>query len=70
MADQTRIMGPEHPYTLTIRYDMAMMLANQGRTAEAKASLTELLADQTRILRPRHPDTETTRSSLEQIGNR
>ena len=67
LADQLRVLGPEHPDTLTTRCEIASWRAWAEDPAEAAAgvaALEELLADQLRVLGPEHPDTLTTRCEI------
>ncbi len=64
LEDQTRILGPDHPLTLTTRNNLATSLGKSSRVDDAIEQLTHLLEDQTRILGPDHPNTLTTRSNL------
>ncbi|WP_165913468.1 tetratricopeptide repeat protein [Marichromatium gracile] len=64
LADQIRILGPDHTGTLTTRNNIAYWQAESGAIKEALAAFEALLADQTRILGPDHPDTLTTRNNI------
>ena len=64
LTDRTRILGPEHPDTLSIRANLALSYWEAGRVNEAIAAGEQVLADRTRILGPEHPDTLTTRDNL------
>ncbi|WP_157514382.1 tetratricopeptide repeat protein [Nocardia concava] len=59
-----RVAGAEHPLTLTARHNLAWQLIHAGRSTEAVAAYTDLLADRCRILGPDHPDTLMTRENL------
>src|SRR5262249_50706121 len=63
-ADRKRILGPDHPDTLTARGNLAAVLWPEGRTAEAFAIQKKLVADYERTLGPDHPDTLTARANL------
>ncbi|MFF4368180.1 FxSxx-COOH system tetratricopeptide repeat protein [Streptomyces sp. NPDC001594] len=61
---ETRMLGPEHPDTLTSRNNLANALFGMGEPAEAIRLLRQTLEDRTRILGPAHPDTLTSRNDL------
>ncbi|MCF1184419.1 tetratricopeptide repeat protein [Marichromatium gracile] len=64
LADQTRILGLDHPDTLATRNNIASWQAESGAIEDALADLEALLADQTRILGLDHPDTLITRHNI------
>ena len=64
LADQLRVLGPDHPDTLATRNNLACRPGEAGDAAGALPLLRELLADQLRVLGPDHPDTLTTRNNL------
>ena len=47
---QRRVLGPEHPHTLTTMSNLASSLRGQGKRAEAETMLRELLDVQRRVL--------------------
>ncbi|WP_369265234.1 tetratricopeptide repeat protein [Streptomyces sp. R35] len=57
-------LGPDHPDTLTARYNLARWRGEAGDVAGAAAATADLLADRERVQGPDHPDTLATRSSL------
>ncbi|MFJ3173818.1 FxSxx-COOH system tetratricopeptide repeat protein [Streptomyces roseus] len=61
---EIRMLGPEHPDTLTSRNDLGNALFGMGEPAEAIRLLRQTLEDRTRILGPVHPDTLTSRNDL------
>ncbi|MEU8709916.1 tetratricopeptide repeat protein [Streptomyces sp. NPDC048565] len=63
IADYVRVLGPDHPETLSARHDQARDLGDSGRRAEAARLLAEVGADRARVLGPDHPDTLATRHS-------
>ena len=63
-ADAARILGPEHPDTLTARASLAFSYWQAGRTADAITIEEQVTANRTRILGPEHPDTLTARGNL------
>ncbi|WP_301652443.1 tetratricopeptide repeat protein [Streptomyces arenae] len=64
LTDQVRVLGPDHPDTLTTRSNLAHFRGQAGDSAGAAAAFADLLTDQVRVLGPDHPDTLTTRSNL------
>jgi tetratricopeptide (TPR) repeat protein len=63
-AARERILGPDHPDTLTSRNNLAIGYRAAGRTAEAIEMDEQTLATFERILGPDHPDTLTSRNNL------
>jgi tetratricopeptide (TPR) repeat protein len=63
-ATAQRILGPEHPDTLTARANVASSYRQAGRTAEAITLLEEVAAQTVRLLGPEHPDTLTAQANL------
>ncbi|MFE3145026.1 tetratricopeptide repeat protein [Streptomyces scopuliridis] len=59
--DRTRVLGPDHPDTLTVRHNHAWYLGKAGEHAEAARLFADLVPDMARVLGPDHPDTLTTR---------
>jgi Tetratricopeptide repeat len=64
LTDRERVLGGEHPDTLTSRNNLAYAYASAGRLAEAIALLERTLTDRERVLGGEHPDTLTTRNNL------
>jgi hypothetical protein len=64
VADCERLLGAEHPDTLTSRNNLAAVYRAAGRTAEAIALSERTLADRERLLGAEHPDTLTSRNNL------
>jgi Domain of unknown function (DUF4062)/Tetratricopeptide repeat/NB-ARC domain len=64
VADQERILGPDHRDTLTSRNNLAAAYRAAGRAAEAIPLDERTLADSERILGPDHRDTMTSRGNL------
>ncbi|MFB7211901.1 tetratricopeptide repeat protein [Streptomyces sp. NPDC056255] len=54
-------LGPDHPYTLAARNNLARCRGEAGDAAGAAAALQDLLADVLRVLGPDHPDTLSVR---------
>jgi tetratricopeptide (TPR) repeat protein len=59
-----RVLGPDHPYTLTLRSNLAAAYQAAGRLAEAIPLFEQVLAGRERVLGPDDPDTLTSRSNL------
>ncbi|KAL4860545.1 hypothetical protein BDV12DRAFT_102777 [Aspergillus spectabilis] len=59
-----RILGPEHPSTLTIMANLASTYSDQGQWEEAKALKVQVLEIRKRILGREHPDTLTIMANL------
>ena len=59
-----RVLGPEHPGTLTTMNNLACSLGSQGKHAEAEQMQRELLHVQRRVLGPEHPNTLDTTCTL------
>uniref|UniRef100_UPI002025011E tetratricopeptide repeat protein n=1 Tax=Frankia sp. CiP1_Cm_nod2 TaxID=2897161 RepID=UPI002025011E len=59
-----RLLGPDHPDTLTSRNNLAYAYESAGRAAEAIDLYERTLPDMLRILGPDHPDTLTSRNNL------
>ena len=62
--ESDRLLGPEHPDTLTSRSNLAVVLDSLGRLEEAEAQQRAVLDARMRLLGPEHPDTLTSRSNL------
>jgi tetratricopeptide (TPR) repeat protein len=63
-ADLQRLLGPDHPDTLTTRDNLAVAYQDAGRVAEAIALFEQVLAAREQVLGPDHPDTLTTQDNL------
>ncbi len=64
LLDFERVLGEDHPDTLTARGNLAASYWQAGRTGEASALLERVLADRERVLGADHPDSLTARDSL------
>ena len=64
LADQLRVLGADHPDTLSTRGNLALRLGEAGRVDDAVAAFEVLLADRLRVLGADHPDTLSTRNNL------
>lgn len=65
LADRVRLLGGDHPDTLTARANLAASYWSAGHTGEAISLLEAVLADSMRLLGDEHPDTVAARSALE-----
>jgi tetratricopeptide (TPR) repeat protein len=61
---QMRVLGPDHPNTLTTRSNLAAWTGEAGDPAGALNQFRELLDAQLRVQGPDHPSTLTTRNNL------
>ena len=59
-----RLLGAEHPQTLTSANNLAMSLSNQGKYADAETIQREVLGVTKRVLGAEHPDTLTYANNL------
>ena len=64
VADQERVLGPDHPDTLTSRDNLASDYGDAGRLDEAISLHEQTLAARERVLGPDHPNTLTSRNNL------
>ncbi|WP_165845671.1 tetratricopeptide repeat protein [Streptacidiphilus pinicola] len=63
-ADARRLLGADHPDTLTACGSLAISLRDMGRLEEAAALEMRVLADSNRLRGPDHPSTVTARANL------
>jgi hypothetical protein len=63
---QRRVLGDEHPHTLTSANNLALSLSRQGKHAEAERIQREVLGAsvQRRVLGEEHPETLTSAVNL------
>lgn len=61
---QNRILGDEHPDTLTTMNNLALTLRAQGDLAAARKLFEQVLEIERRILREKHPNTLATMNNL------
>jgi hypothetical protein len=61
---QKRVLGAEHPSTLTSANNLAKSLSGQGKHADAERIQREVLEVQKRVLGPEHPETLTSANNL------
>ena len=59
-----RVLGPEHPDTLTTRNNLAASIGVAGDPAGARDQLAAVLPVRERVLGPEHPDALITRANL------
>jgi hypothetical protein len=59
-----RVLGADHPVTLTTRNNIALWTGQTGEAREALRLFRELLPDRRRVLGADHPDTLTTRHNI------
>ena len=64
LADRERILGHEHPDTLSSRAHLAVAYRDAGRTGEAIELGERVLAARERTLGPEHPHTLSVRAVL------
>ena len=64
LAEREWVLGPDHPYTLTARNNLAGAYKSAGRFGEAIELYEQVLAERERVLGPDHPDTLNVRSNL------
>ena len=64
VADQERVLGPDHPDTLAARNNLAGAYRAAGRLDEAISLHEQTLAAYERVLGPDHPDTVNSRDNL------
>ena len=65
--DQARVLGEDHPDTLTTRHNLAYCYQEAGRIDEAITLYENLVSDRIRVLGEDHPDTLITRNQLANI---
>ena len=64
LAEREWVLGPDHPYTLTARNNLAGAYKSAGRFGEAIELYEQVLAEYERVLGSDHPDTLTVRNNL------
>ena len=64
LADCERVLGADHPQTLTSRNNLAYAYESAGRLDEAIPEVERTLADCERVLGADHPQTLTSRNNL------
>ena len=64
LAEREWVLGPDHPYTLTARNNLAGAYKSAGRFGEAIELYEQVLAERERVLGADHLDTLTVRNNL------
>ena len=64
LTDYERVLGEDHPDTLTLRSNLASAYQDAGRLAEAIPLMERTLTDRERVLGEDHPRTLTSRNNL------
>jgi non-specific serine/threonine protein kinase/serine/threonine-protein kinase len=64
LETRQRLLGPEHPDTLTSLDHLGQVLEKEGRFAEAEKLIRTTLDARTRVLGPTHPDTLASRHAF------
>ncbi|MBT2483004.1 FxSxx-COOH system tetratricopeptide repeat protein [Streptomyces sp. ISL-94] len=64
LADLTRVLGADHPQTLTSRNNLAGAYESAGDLGRAIPLHEQTLTDSTQVLGPDHPQTLTSRNNL------
>jgi Tetratricopeptide repeat len=64
METKKRVLGAEHPDTLTSMNNLACTWKSQGRVHEALALMEECVQFRRQTLGPHHPDTTTSLVAL------
>jgi tetratricopeptide (TPR) repeat protein len=65
LADRERVLGADHPHTLTSRNNLAGAYESAGRLDQAIPLFERTLAEYERVLGADHPDTLTSQNNLE-----
>ena len=65
LSMQSRILGPDHPETLSTKANLAATMSRQGNYEEAKRLEIEVLRTMQRVLGPAHPHTAFAKENLE-----
>ncbi|KUL79598.1 hypothetical protein ADL34_04265 [Streptomyces sp. NRRL WC-3605] len=64
LADRQRVLGPEHPDTLSTRFNLARWRGEAAGAPVGVAAFEEFPGDEEGGLGPQHPDTLTTRGHI------
>ncbi len=67
IEQQTKVLGADHPDTLTSRYYLALNQHQRGDLADAEEELRRVLAGRARRLGKEHPDTVAARHQLAHV---
>jgi hypothetical protein len=65
LPDLERVLGAEHPDTLSARWDLALWTAEAGDAAGGRDQYAALLPDLDRVLGADHPTTRSARENLD-----
>ncbi|MEU1619100.1 tetratricopeptide repeat protein [Streptomyces sp. NPDC005722] len=68
VARRRRVLGEDHPNTLTTASNLAIWLAALGVTEQARALAEDTLTRRRRVLGEDHPDTLSTARVLDGLG--
>jgi len=61
---ELRLVGPDHPDSMSARYELARTLADEGKSADAEVELRRVLDFSLRVLGPDDPYTLSARNSI------
>jgi hypothetical protein len=64
METRKKVLGEEHPYTLTSMANLASTYRNQGRWKEAEQLEVKVMETRKKVLGEEHPDTLTSVANL------
>ncbi|KAI9700241.1 MAG: hypothetical protein M1836_002255 [Candelina mexicana] len=67
METNKKVLGEEHPDTLTSMINLAWMYFNQGRCKEAEELIIQVIKTNKKMLGEEHPDTLTSMANLARI---
>ena len=70
LVAQERVLGPEHPDTLTSVSRLSSVLESQGKYKEAEGMHRRDLEGSEKVLGPEHPDTLTSVNNLGSVLSR
>ena len=70
LGARERVLGGEHPDTLTSVNNLASLYARQGRYAEAEPLYQRAVSGAEKVLGPEHPDTQLYRRNLEALQSK
>lgn len=65
LPDLVRVLGPDHPDTLSTEYNLSQRSAELGRHGEAVTLAEQVVATRTRVSGPDHPETLRAKSWLD-----
>jgi hypothetical protein len=67
MKSRKRLLGAEHPDTLTSMANLASTYSNQGWWKEAEGLFVQVMESRKRLLGTEHPDTLTSMANIASI---